>query len=188
MRDTIETHGGGWWRDRGVWALTVYYFGVWADNLKFTPARWLLGKVYGLLSIMSEIVTGVKMDRSLQLPGKGLHIIHPTSLYIHRKSILGERVGFMHNVCLGTNMRGDEAPVIGDDVFIGTGSSILGPVKVGNGARIAANSLVINDVPPGAFAIGVPAKNIMMPSVRSQMAKREEVESAHPEPGDDSAG
>jgi serine O-acetyltransferase len=50
------------------------------------------------------------------------------------------------------------APVIGDDVFIGAGARILGPVKVGDRARIAANSLVVNDVPADATAIGVPAK------------------------------
>ena len=138
MRDTIKTHGRGTWRNRGVWALTVYYYGVWANSLRFAPARWIAGKIYGGLSIFSEIVTGVVLDRSLQLPGEGLHIIHPTSVYIHRKTILGARVGIMHNVCLGTNMRPDEAPIIGDDVFIGTGAAILGNVKIGNGARIAA--------------------------------------------------
>jgi serine O-acetyltransferase len=63
----------------------------------------------------------------------------------------------MHNVTLGTNMS-PEVPVIGNDVFIGCGASILGGVHVGDGARIAANSLVINDVPPGSFVAGVPAK------------------------------
>jgi serine O-acetyltransferase len=53
---------------------------------------------------------------------------------------------------------GPEAPVIGDDVFIGCNASVLGGVTIGAGARIADNSLVISDVPPGAIAIGVPAR------------------------------
>jgi serine O-acetyltransferase len=50
-------------------------------------------------------------------------------------------------------------PKIGNDVFIGTGAAVLGPITIGDGARIAANSLVIADVPPGMLAMGVPAKN-----------------------------
>ena len=49
-------------------------------------------------------------------------------------------------------------PVIGDDVFVGTGSVILGNIKVGNNAAIGANSVVINDVPDGVFVAGAPAK------------------------------
>ena len=50
------------------------------------------------------------------------------------------------------------APTIGNDVFIGAGAKIVGPIKIGDGAIIAPNSLVIADVPPGATAMGVPAK------------------------------
>lgn len=168
IRDTFQTHDRPW-RNRAVWALCLYYYGVWASRLRFAPARWITSKIYGLLLIFVEPISGVTIYSSMKLPGKGLHIIHPTSVYLHPDVILGERVGIMHNVCLGTNMRrGSAVPVIGNDVFIGTGASILGRVKVGDGARIAANSLVINDVPPGAFAVGVPAKNMMIRSARSQ--------------------
>src|SRR5262249_16975207 len=86
------------------------------------------------------------------------------------------RVRILHNVTLGTNM-GPDVPTIGNDVFIGCGASILGKVTIGDGARIAANSLVIADVPPGATAIGVPAK--VMPNlspVRNGEAKNEKAE------------
>lgn len=182
IRDAVETHRPRPWRNRAVWALTVYYFGVWSSQRRSRPGRWLTSKIYGVLSIISEIVTGVTMDRSVALPGKGLHFIHSTSIYIHPRARIGARVGIMHNVTLGTNMRGaGDAPEIGDDVFIGTGASILGKVKVGNGARVAANSLVIEDVPAGAFAIGVPAKCYMMPSVQEQEAKRFRAKKPGPE-------
>ena len=51
-------------------------------------------------------------------------------------------------------------PTIGNDVVIGSGAQIIGPIKVGNGSRIAANAVVVNDVPEGATMIGVPAKVI----------------------------
>jgi serine O-acetyltransferase len=64
----------------------------------------------------------------------------------------------MHDVTIGTNMEREGVPVLGDDVFVGAGAKILGPVRIGSGARIAANSLVLQDVPEGATAIGVPAR------------------------------
>jgi serine O-acetyltransferase len=84
--------------------------------------------------------------------------VHGWNIKIHPDSVIGARVGIMHDVTLGTNMERPGAPVIGDDVFIGAGARILGGVHIGNGARIAANSLVIGDVPAGATAVGVPAR------------------------------
>jgi serine O-acetyltransferase len=90
--------------------------------------------------------------------GHRFHIVHADgSISIHPDVVIGDNVGVMHNVTIGTNMS-EEVPVIGNDVFIGVGASILGGVTVGNGARIAANSLVISDVPAGAVAMGVPAR------------------------------
>jgi serine O-acetyltransferase len=121
--------------------------------------------------LFTELITDVHIFKSMRLPGKGLHIIHSSSIYIHPDTIIGERLGMMHNVCIGTNM-GSDVAAIGDDVLIGAGGSIPGKVRIGGGASIAANSLVINDAPAGAFAVGVPAKNIMIPSVRTQREVR----------------
>ena len=175
MRETVQIHGPHAWRNRAVWAMLVYSFGRWSDARKSRAMRWLTSKIYSILSLLSEILTGMTLYRSMEPPGEGFHIIHPTGIYLHPGVKIGARVGIMHNVTLGTNMRSTEdVPVIGDDVFIGCGATILGKVKIGDGARIAANSLVINNVPEGCFAVGVPAKNIKMPSVRQQETKRQE--------------
>ena len=63
----------------------------------------------------------------------------------------------MHNVTVGTNMDKPGCPQIGDDVFIGAGAVVVGNIKIGDGALIAANSLVFFDVPDDALAMGVPA-------------------------------
>jgi serine O-acetyltransferase len=155
LREDYVRHGRRL-RNRALWALAVYRFGRWSLQLRSAPLRWLTSKVYGVANALSEILTGVTMDREVVI-GKGFHIIHAATIFIHPGVVIGDRCGIMHNVTLGTNMS-PEVPVIGNDVFIGCGASVLGGVRVGDGARIAANSLVINDVPPGSFVAGVPAR------------------------------
>jgi serine O-acetyltransferase len=156
IRGDWERHGRQW-RNRGVWALAVYRFGRASARVRMGSARWLMGKLYGLLSICSEITTGVTMSRTVEI-GDGFLIIHASTIFIHPRVVIGDHCGIMHNVTIGTNMA-DDVPVIGNNVFIGCGASVLGRVKVGDNVRIAANSLVIRDVPADSFAVGVPAKN-----------------------------
>jgi len=143
-------------RSGGFWALAVYRFGRWSLERSSSKVRWATSKVYGACKPVVQLFTGVDIDRGTQI-GEGFHIVHPGAISIHPNAVIGQRVGIMHGVTIGTNM-GDEVPTIGDDVFIGCNASVLGGIKVGNGARIAANSLVITDVPAGAVAIGVPAR------------------------------
>lgn len=88
--------------------------------------------------------------------GGGLYIPHPVGTVIMPKRI-GRNCSIIANVTIG--MRNEWAfPEIGDDVFIGAGARLLGGITLGNGAVIGANAVVIHDVPPGATAVGVPAK------------------------------
>jgi serine O-acetyltransferase len=151
-------------RNRALWALVVYRFGRWSMQQKFPPWRWLTSKIYGVLNIFSEIVTGTNMDRNVQV-GKGFHLIHPENVRIAAEVVIGERVGIMHGVTIATNMF-PGVPVIGNDVFIGAYATVIGKIKIGDGARIAANTLVISDVPAGTTAIGVPAKIMRVPHTR----------------------
>ena len=90
--------------------------------------------------------------------GKNSQLVHAGKTKSHPQTVIRDRVGVMHSVTLGATPDGRGVPTIGNDVFIGAGARILGPVKIGDRARIAANSLVISDVPPDTTAIGVPAK------------------------------
>ncbi len=157
IRADYRLHGSSW-KERALWALVVYRIGNWAEKRPSKVGRWFFSKVYGVLNLLSEITTGITMNRSVQI-GEAFHIVHSGTIFIHPEVVIGDRVGIMQNITLGTNM-GPEVPVIGNDVFIGAGACVLGKVHVGDGARVAANSLVINDVPEGAFAVGVPAKSM----------------------------
>jgi serine O-acetyltransferase len=147
-------------RHRALWALALYRFGQWTDGMRPGIFRWAGEKAYGAAMTFAPIITGVAIDRRMRV-GRDFHIIHAGMVLIHPDVVFGDRCGIMHNVTFGTNSRGGKGvPRVGNDVFVGPGAVVLGGITIGDGAVIAANSLVISDVPPGAMAIGVPAKII----------------------------
>ncbi|MGF1464669.1 MAG: serine O-acetyltransferase [Sandaracinaceae bacterium] len=172
MRDLIRQLREDWGRHkasasvRSMPALVNYRVGRWVKEQPL-PVRWAGGKVYGVGLLVAEMMSGIHLDRDTQV-GEGFHMIHAGGINIHPDTVIGDRVGIMHGVTLATGPGGRPA-VIGDDVFIGANACVLG-AEVGAGARVAANSLVLNDVPPGAMAIGVPAKNV--PQLGAKGAKK----------------
>jgi len=74
--------------------------------------------------------------------------------------VIGDRVTLMQNITLGENQRRPGVPVIGNDVVIGAGACVLGPITVGDGAMVAAGAIVIRDVKPGQTVAGNPAKPV----------------------------
>lgn len=138
-------------------SLALYRYGRWGLSRRSGVARWLASKSYGLLAIFICNVTKVWIPPGVEL-GEGFHIVHAEgSLSIHPDAVIGKRLGVMHNVTIGTNM-GEGAPMIGDDVFIGVNSTVLGPIRVGDRVRIAANTAVTTDVPDDSIVVGSPAK------------------------------
>jgi serine O-acetyltransferase len=81
-------------------------------------------------------------------------------IVIHRRVVIGENCRIGHGVTIGGRSDHYEVPVIGNDVLIGVGATILGPVRVGDHATVGANAVVIEDVPPYAVVAGVPARVI----------------------------
>jgi serine O-acetyltransferase len=144
-------------RNLGLWVVGVYHFGVWADERQSRVARWLGSKAYGVSSLLVELGTGCSIDRRTQV-GEGLHIVHTGNIRIHPDVVIGKRCGIMNDVTIGTAMDRVGAPRIGDDVFIGSGARILGPITIGDRVTIAANTLVITDIPAGAQVMGVPGR------------------------------
>jgi len=92
--------------------------------------------------------------------GGGLYIPHTGGIVINPAAKIGERCYLAHNVTIGKVHAGEKAgvPEIGDDVFLGVGSVILGNIRIGNNVAIGANSVVVSDIPDNCFAAGAPAK------------------------------
>lgn len=94
--------------------------------------------------------------------GRGIMIDHATGIVIGETAVVGDNCSLLHGVTLGGsgNEDGDRHPKIGRGVMIGAGATILGNIKVGDCARIAAGSVVLKDVPPRRTMAGVPARDI----------------------------
>lgn len=156
LREDYRRHGRSLTEPAFV-SLAIYRYGRWAYQRKNPVLRRIANLGYALLKTFILNVTKVWIPPQTQI-GKDFHIIHAEgSLSIHPAAIIGDRVGVMHNVTIGTNM-GDGAPIIGDDVFIGVNSTVLGRIRIGNRVRIAANTAVTTNVPDDSVVVGSPAK------------------------------
>jgi len=138
-------------------SLCLYRYGRWALQLRNPVARGVAGKLYGFANLFLANGTKIWIPPRVTI-GADFHIVNNEgSLSIHPDAVIGDRLGVMHNVTIGTNMR-EGAPVIGDDVFIGVNSTVLGKIRIGDRVRIAANTAVTTNVPSDSIVVGSPAR------------------------------
>ncbi len=110
----------------------------------------------GILRRLNITLYGLDVVATIPIGG-GLYLPHTVGTVIMAERI-GRNVTIVSNVTIGMRHQAFDFPVIGNDVFIGAGARILGGVTIGDGASIGANAVVLTDVPPGATAVGIPAK------------------------------
>jgi serine O-acetyltransferase len=157
IREDFAAHERDPWR-QGVWVMLVYRFGNWRYGVRPAWLRKPLSFVYRVLKISTQMATGIDLPCEARV-GRRLVIEHFGGIVVSGDSVIGDDVTLRHGVTLGLRRKGIAgAPVIGHGVDIGAGAKILGPVRVGDGAVIGANAVVLCDVPPGAIAVGIPAR------------------------------
>lgn len=146
----------------GFWALQVYRFGHLRYRFHNRILRYTLGAMHLVLAKLAEMLCGVTIGVSAKI-GQRLVIEHSGAIVIHGRSEIGNDCIVRQGVTIGNKDLSDPlgAPIIGHRVNIGAGAKILGRVRIGDGAQIGANAVVLHDVPAGAVAVGVPARVIV---------------------------
>ena len=123
-----------------------------------------------IISQTIRFFTGIEIHPGAKI-GKNLFIDHGMGVVVGETSEIGDNVTIYHNVTLGGSSPSIDSerqrhekrhPTIGHDVVIGSGAQIIGPIKVGNNARIAANAVVVKDVPENATMVGIPARAVKL--------------------------
>lgn len=137
----------------GLHALWLHRFAhrMWRTGALCWPARFV--------AHASRMVTGVEIHPAAKI-GRRCVIDHGMGVVIGETAEIGDDVLLYHGVTLGgtANAPVKRHPTIGNRVLVGAGAKILGPVTIGNDARIGANAVVVTDVPDRGVAVGVPAK------------------------------
>jgi serine O-acetyltransferase len=109
------------------------------------------------IAYLSRAITGVEIHPAARIGGE-FFIDHGSGVVIGETAEIGERVTLYQGVTLGGTgfQPGKRHPTLGDNVTVGSGAKLLGPIAVGDGAKIGANTVVVEDVPPGSTVIGNP--------------------------------
>ena len=144
----------------GLKAIRLHRLANWFYRRKmFFMARWI--------SQRASKKTGVEIHPAVKI-GKRFFIDHGTGVVIGETAIIGDDVTIYQGVTLGGTGKdtGKRHPTIGNNVMIGAGAKVLGPLEIGDNSRIAAGAVVLHDIPPNSTAVGVPARVVKKDGIR----------------------
>lgn len=138
----------------GIHALLIHRMAHWCYKKKL---KWL-GRV---MSYIGRWFTGIEIHPGAQI-GRRFFIDHGTGVVIGETAEIGDDVTLYHGVTLGgtTWNKGKRHPTLENNVVVGAGAKILGPITVGENARVGSNAVVLKDVPPGVTMVGIPARRV----------------------------
>ena len=140
--------------------MLVYRFGRWRYTIKPTLVRKPFSLLYKFLFKCIQILTGIELPCEVPI-GKNLRIDHFGDIIISGYASFGDNCVLRNGVTIGLkNIDEKAAPTIGNNVNIGAGAKLLGPITIGDNVDIGANAVVIKSVPDNCIAVGIPAKII----------------------------
>lgn len=138
----------------GVHALILHRLAhfLWSIKLK------LIARIF---SHLARIITGIEIHPGAQI-GRRFFIDHGMGVVIGETAIIGDDCTLYHGVTLGgtTWKKGKRHPTLKNNVVIGAGAKVLGPITLGNNSKIGSNAVVVTDIPNDSTAVGIPAKII----------------------------
>ncbi len=149
----------------GLHALLIHRLSHWFWTLRL----YWLGR---MTSHVGRFLTGIEIHPGATV-GRRVFIDHGMGVVIGETAEIGEDCTLYHGVTLGGTSwnKGKRHPTLGRGVVIGAGAKVLGPIVVGDGARIGSNAVVVKDVPPGATAVGIPARIILSEADKTREEK-----------------
>ncbi|BAZ67767.1 serine O-acetyltransferase [Fischerella sp. NIES-4106] len=160
IKEDWIAHGRDWTLP-GFRSVAVHRFGVWRKKIKPKILQLPFSILYIMLYRRIRNHYGIELLYTVRL-GRRVVIHHQGTIIINAYAVIGDESQICQGVTLGSRYadRPYDAPRLGKGVEVGAGAKILGKVTIGDYAKIGANAVVLCDVPPGATAIGIPAKII----------------------------
>jgi serine O-acetyltransferase len=156
IRADLNAYQGRWW-EQGFWVMLVYRFGRWRYGVRPALVRKPLSLLYKIAHKLAQIMTGIDLPCEVEV-GRNFVIDHFGAIIISGYASFGDNCRIRNGVCVGLRYVDDPcAPIIGNNVDIGAGAKVLGPITIGDNVMIGANAVVITDVPADCIAVGVPA-------------------------------
>ena len=160
---------------RTTWEVITCYPGFHALVIhRMANACWRAGLrwVGRFLSHIGRFLTGIEIHPGATI-GRRFFIDHGMGVVIGETAEIGDDCTLYHGVTLGGTSwnKGKRHPTLAKGVVIGAGAKVLGPITVGEGARVGSNAVVVKDVPPGATAVGIPARIILDEQDRNREEK-----------------
>jgi serine O-acetyltransferase len=121
------------------------------------------------IAYLTRTLTGVEIHPAARI-GRGLFIDHGMGVVIGETAEIGDDVTMYQGVTLGGTgfARGKRHPTVQDNVTIGSGAKLLGPITIGHGAKVGANAVVIHDVPPNSTVVGNPGQVVRVDGIRPE--------------------
>lgn len=157
IRNDFHAHDRDWGA-QGFWVMVIYRFGRWRYGVKPAIVRKLFSFIYKVLFKFVQIITGIELPCEVTI-GRNFVIDHFGGIIISGYAQFGDNCRIRNGVVVGLRRVEEKyAPVIGNNVDIGTGAKLLGPIHIGNNVVIGANAVVLCDVPDDSTAAGVPAQ------------------------------
>lgn len=138
---------------------------LWGWGLKWL-ARWL--------STLARWLTGIEIHPGARI-GRRFFIDHGMGVVIGETAEVGNDCTIYHGVTLGGTswQKGKRHPTLGNDVVVGAGAKVLGPISIGDGARIGSNAVAVKDIPANATVVGVPGRMVAAKSDEEEQQRRE---------------